>query len=276
MKILVLITLIALVPITSLSQDEDDATRYIYPDHVFEKGRTELMYGNNVVLRSDQHPESKALDTLRIGDPVTIIKKGETMSDLNGRPSYWYKVKAKNKTGYVLGGWISLDHKEINGKTYLFIFSERDDQLYARTRVLSKDKSYYGHEISMNTYLASIEITDNKGLTGVEAIFVVSMHAEACGVIGGKAYLFDTGERLFEAFRTSSMSEAGLFWFSEELEFKGADHWEENVVYFSSENGEYMDETTEWTQSVTNTVKMTWTGEKFVPDVRKMNFEAEE
>ena len=234
------------------------------------------MYGNNVVLRADQTPESKALDTLRIGDPITIIKKGETTSDVNGRPSYWYKVKANNKTGYVLGGWISLDSKEINEKKYLVIFSERDERLYARTRVVSKDKSYYGHEIELSTYLISVDITDNHGLKEVDAIFVISMHAEACGVVGGQAFLFDSGERLFEAIRTSSVSEAGLFWFEESIEFKGPDYWEDNIVYFSSESGEYMDDSMDWTKSVTNTVKLTWNGQQFTPDVRKLNFEESE
>ena len=272
MKIFILIAFI--IPIITFSQEEE--TRYFSTDHEFQKGDTELMYGDNVVLRADENLNSKALDTLRIGDPITIVKMGETMSNVNGIPSYWYKVKTKNKTGYVLGGWISLGHKEMNGKTYLIIFASRDDRLYTRTRVLSEDKSYYGHETPLETYLISTDVMDNQGLKDVEAIFVVSMHAEACGVVGGEAFLFDNGKRLFEAIRTSNMSEAGLFWFSESLEFKGADYWEENIVYYSVENGEYMDDSMDWTQTVTNTVKLTWTGEKFTPDVSKLTFEAKE
>lgn len=271
MKIQFQIFTFLLLSIVSFAQEEE--IRYFYPDHEFKKGEKVLMYGNNVVLRSAENPTSEALDTLKIAEAVTIIKKGETMSDLNGRSSYWYKVKYKNKIGYVLGGWISLDHKQINDKTYLIIFSERGDQLFARTRVVSKDKSYYGHEIPLSTYLISLDILNNHGLEGVEAIFVVSMHAEACGVVGGSVFLFDSGERLFEAIRTESMSEAGLFWFSESIDFKGADYWEENCAFFSRENGEYMDDSLEWTRMVTNTVKMVWDGEKFTPDVRKMSFE---
>jgi hypothetical protein len=274
MKITLSILILACT--VQLTTAQEDDTRYFYSDYTFEKGRTELMYGNNVVLRADQNPTSKALDTLKIGDPVTIIKKGETTSDLNGQPSYWYKVKTKNKTGYVLGGWISLDHREVNGKIFLVIYAKRDDQLYARTRVLAKDKSYYGHEISLNTYMITFEVKESHGLKGVENIFIITMHPEACGVVGGEAILFDTGEHLKEVLRTSCMSEAGLFWFSESVEFKDPDYWEDNVAYFSREQGEYMDDSMDWTQTLTNTIKITWDGEKFTPDVSKFNFELAE
>lgn len=273
MKFILSLFLVCAVQFTYAQEDD---TRYFYPDYTFEKGRTELMYGNNVVLRADQHPDSKALDTLKIGDPVTIIEKGNTTTHLNGQPSYWYKVKSKKKVGYVLGGWISLDHTEINGKTYMSIFAERDDLLYLRTRVLSKDKSYYGHETPLNTYMVSFDVKDNQGLKEIDGMYIISMHAEACGVVGGEAFLFDNGKMLFEAMRTSNMSEAGLFWFSESLEFKGSDYWEENIVYYSVENGEYMDDSMDWTQIVTNTVKLTWTGEQFTPDVSKLTFDAKE
>ena len=269
----IILSILILMCTAQLVIAQEDDTRYFYTDYTFEKGRTELMYGNNVVLRADQNLTSKALDTLKIGDPVTIIKKGETTSDLNGQASYWYKVKTKSKTGYVLGGWISLDHSEVNGKTFLVIFAMRDDQLYARTRVLAKDKSFYGHEIPLNTYMISFEAAESYGLKGVENIFTITMHPEACGVIGGDAILFDTGERLKEVMRTSCMSEAGLFWFSESIEFKGPDYWEENVAYFSREQGEYMDDSMDWTQTLTNTIKITWDGEKFTPDVSKFSFE---
>jgi hypothetical protein len=273
MKIILSLILLCIVRFTF---GQEDLTRYFYADYEFEKGRTEFMYGNNVVLRAEQHPESKALDTLIIGDAITIIEKGNTTTDLNGQSSYWYKVKWKRKVGYVLGGWISLDHTEINGKTYLSIFAKREDRLYLRTRVVSKDKSYYGHETQLNTYMVSFEAKDSQGLKGINGMYIVSMHPEACGVIGGDVFLFDTGEKLKEVMRTSNMSEAGLFWFDESLEFKGADYWEENVVYFSREQGEYMDDSMDWTQTLTNTIKLTWTGEKFTPDVTKFNFQLEE
>lgn len=274
MKSLLLSIACLLSSCVAWSQYED--IKYISPDYEFEKGSTALMYGDNVVLRAGQGADSEALDTLQIGDRIQIIKKGETTTHLNGRPSYWYKVKANHKTGYVLGGWISLDYAEMDGKTFLIIYAERNNELFMRTRVLSPDKTYYGHEIPLSTSLISLKVNDGKGLTNVEHMAEISMHADACGVVGGTAYLFDNGSKLFEAFRVSSMSEAGLFWFAEELDFKGPDYWEENIVYYSIENGEYMDDSLDWTQTVTNTVKMTWNGEAFVPDARKMNFESKE
>src|SRR5690606_33913989 len=102
-------TILALF-VSFLSMSQDDI-RYIYYDFEFKSGSTELMYGDNVVLRADEDAASNAIDTLRIGEAVEIIKQGKTTSTVNGRETHWYKVRAKNKVGYVLGGWIALDHK---------------------------------------------------------------------------------------------------------------------------------------------------------------------
>ena len=267
MRILTIIAL--LFPFLSTSQDD---IRYIDYNFEFKNGSTELMYGDNVVLRADENTASNALDTLHIGQAVEIIKQGKTTGTVNGKESDWYKVRANNKVGYVLGGWIALDHKEINGNTYLIIYAERNEEMYARTRVLSKDGTFYGHETKLNTSTISLDVDDNKGLKGVEDMCIIRMHAEACGVVGGHVYLFNNGEKLSEVFRTLHMSEAGMFWFSEDIEFKGEAYWEENIAFFSQENGEYKDESMDWTQAVINTVKITWDGEKFSPDVRELNF----
>lgn len=263
--------LLTLIPTILFSQED---ARYIDYSFEFEEGNTELMYGNNVVLRSKDDPTSKAIDTLRIGDPVKIIKKSETTTHLNGKRWHWYKVRAGKNTGYVLGGLIALDHKEINGNTYLITKASRDDREYARARVMSKDKSYYGHEIELSTSTITLAVSDNKGLKNVEDMCIISMHAEACGVVGGEAYLFNNGEKLTEVFRTEHMSEAGMFWFGEELEFMDADYWEKNIAFYKRENGEYMDDSMDWTQAVINKVKITWDGEKFTPDVSKIDFDS--
>jgi len=269
-----ILTLFILLPTILFSQE--DQTFYIDYSFEFEEGSTQLMYGNNVVLRSQDDPTSKAMDTLRIGDPVKIIKKSETTTHINGKPWHWYKVKADKKTGYVLGGLIALDHKEINGHTYLLTTAERDSRMFARVRVMDKNKNYYGHEVEISSSTISIEVDHNQGLTNVQDMCILSFHAEACGMIGGKAYLFNNGERLFEAIRSENMSEAGLFWFSENVEFMGADYWEDNIAYFSRENGEYMDDSMDWTQAVINKIRITWTGTVFTPDVSKLTFEVEE
>ncbi|MCH2229933.1 MAG: SH3 domain-containing protein [Crocinitomicaceae bacterium] len=266
-KVLIFLTLI---PTIFFAQED---TRYLYYDYEFQEGSTQLLYGNNVVLRSRDDSNSKALDTLRIGDPVEILKKSETRMHLNGKLWNWYKVKAGKKIGYVLGGLIALDHQEVNGKNYLIIKTTRDDKDFARIRVMSKDKSYYGHEIELSTSVISLNVSDGKGLKNVEDMCVISMHAEACGVVGGEVYLFNNGDQLKEVFRTEHVSDAGVFWFEENLEFKDKDYWESNVVFYSREQGEYMDESLDWTKAVVNEVKLTWDGVKFSPDVSKLNFD---
>src|SRR5690606_24803699 len=106
----------------------------------------QLLYGDRVVLRKEPNSTSEALDTLMIGEEIKIIDKTEETMFFNGLESNWYKVKHGKKNGYILGGLIALDHREIDDVKYLVTMATRDEQYFVRTRVLNPDKTYFGHE----------------------------------------------------------------------------------------------------------------------------------
>jgi len=251
---------------------QDESNRIVSSYYIFENGSTEILYGDNVVLRKAPNANSDAIDTLSIGTEIKIIESTEEKMSINGLESFWYKVKHDKKTGYILGGLIALDHKEIDEVKYLVTMAGRGEEYFVRTRVLNPDNSYFGHESNLNTNGFYIEAFDNKGVEGIENMLVVNLFAEACGVDGGAIYLFNDGERLIDAIHLASVSDAGVFWFNESLTFPTDEDGFENMIFYERKSGEYLDEELEVTREVTNTVILRWQNGAFFPNINDIDF----
>lgn len=273
---------ILLLRCSAFAQSEDQ--RIVRPDYEFEKGSTELLYGDNVVFRSEPSSSSDAIDTLLIGTEVKIIEKSDAKSSINGLEWNWYKVKVGRKTGYILGGLIALDHLHFDDAVYLVTMAgvnRRDDDFEyidykVRTRVLGPTYEYYGHESKLNTDVFYIEATGNRGIEGIGHIFVINLYAEACGVDDGQIYLFNDGLRLIEALRLSVVSEAGAFWYSETVIFPEDEGGWDGVVQYKREYGEPKDEDYNWTKAVVHTLNLKWENDHFTPNIQEFEFGEDE
>lgn len=269
-SIVILLTLFFAV--NAIAQEEKRILDYAFE---FEKGSTELLYGNQVVLRSKPSASADALDTLLICEKIKIIEKSNEIMSINGIESNWYKVIANNKTGYILSGLIALDHKEINGKTYLITKAFHDDRFYARVRVVNKDKQFYGHETTLETNAFSIELFDNRGLTGIEDMIMIDLYSEACGVDGGEIYLFNDGHKLTEKIRLSSVGDGGIFWFNESVKFPSDEGGLEGFLVYEREYGELINEELNWYKTTIDALNLEWKDGVFTPDVSTFNFDVE-
>lgn len=270
MKYILWITLLTAINYSSVAQDEN--TRILNSYYTFEDGSSQLLYGDKVVLRKMPNTTSEALDTLFIGTEIKIIEKTEEIMLINGLESFWYKVKHGKKTGYILGGLIALDYREIDDIKYLVTMAGRGDQYFVRTRVLNPDETYFGHESSLNTNGFYLEVFNNRGIDGIGNMLVINLFAEACGVDGGTIYLFNDGQRLIDAIHLSSISDAGVFWFIESLTFPTDEDGFEGVVYYERTSGEYLDEELEITREVTKTAVLRWKDGQFFPNVKEIDF----
>lgn len=252
-------------------QDEDNRIVSVY--YEFEEGSRELLYGDKVVLRKQASRDSEALDTLSIGTELLIIKRMQETIEVNGAESNWYKVKSGKKTGFVPGGLIALDHKEINNDQFLVILAGDKENPVVRCRVLKQDGNYYGHESQINTPVFYVEVFDDRGVDSIENMLCVNLFAEACGVDGGQIYLFNDGNRLIEAIQLSSISDAGVFWFNEKLTFPEDEYGYPGAILYEREVGEAMDEEMLWTRSVTHTLVLQWQNGQFTPNKKEMEFD---
>lgn len=272
MKIL-LTQLFILYAIMLSAQNEYDGKRIAHSYWEFEKGSTELLYGDRVVLRKSASAQAEALDTLKIGSEVKIMQRTEDLIEVNGRESNWYKVKTKSGVGFIPGGFIALDSREFNGGVYLVIVAGKEDDLKVRARY-SKNGDYFGKECDLNTSAFQLEVSGNRGVEGIESMLVIDLFAEACGVDGGKIYLFNDGASLIEAMSCSEVADGGVFWFSESLRFPDEIGWGNSIIY-EREFGEAMDEELMWTKATVHNVTLEWRDGQFVPDISTFNFDEE-
>ena len=62
-----------LLCLSFISYGQSDQDNYLLEQHTFEKGSTQYLFGDRVILRSDPSKESTSIDTLSIGSAVKII-----------------------------------------------------------------------------------------------------------------------------------------------------------------------------------------------------------
>lgn len=279
MKALLTILLLA---ITIVSKAQGDESRYLQVEFEFEEGSEELLYGDNVVLRKKANKDSKSLDTLSIGDKVTIVEMSNETVTVNGLESNWYKVKTNSgKMGYIAGGLISMDHQSIGEDTYLIILagnSESEDPYSrkVRCRVLSNNGEFHGKELELTTWSFTMQVYDDREMEGVKNMVRINMMAEACGMQGSDIYLFNDGEKLIKAIELNNVSEAGLFWYDEMIKFPDETYWGSNTCYYERELGEYINEELNISKAVTYGIPITWDNGAFSPNPKEIDFEGEE
>lgn len=259
----------ALIANLSFSQYDYENVRILNSDFQFEVGSTEILYGDNVVLRKKPSAESAAVDTLSIGTKVKILENTQEPITVNGKESSWYKVKTKNGTGYIAGGLIALDSREVNGGTYLIITAAVIERPLFRVRYL-KDGEFYGKEGPLDTYSFTIHVHDNRGVEGLESMIVIDFMAESCGVDGGYTYLFNDGERLINAIHCVEVGDGG-YWFSEKLTFPDERGWGTHIDY-EREVGEPMNDEYNWYRSKTDALTLEWKEDHLEPDVSTFDF----
>ncbi|CAN0602027.1 unnamed protein product, partial [Ectocarpus sp. 12 AP-2014] len=105
-----------------LAQDNS----YHYPNFDLKIGGQYFLFGDNVKFRTAPDTNSEVIALLTIGSSVEIIEKSNKILSYNGMDSPFYKVSHKGKTGYILGGLISLEKQEYEDYTYLFTFKKID------------------------------------------------------------------------------------------------------------------------------------------------------
>jgi len=260
----------ALIANLSFSQHEYEGKRILDPWFEFEAGSTEILYGDNVVLRKKPDSEAKALDTLSIGTRVTIIENTKEPIVINGKESMWYEVKTPKGKGFIAGGLIALDSREIDGGLYLVIIAEANEQFKFRARYL-KEGDFYGKEGNLGLSSFTLDVFDGQGVEGIESMLVIDYFAESCGADGGYTYLFNDGKRLINAIHCAEVGDGG-FWFSEKLTFPNERGWGSHIDY-EREIGKPMNDEYTWYQSQKDVLVLEWKGDHFEPNVDEFDFD---
>lgn len=223
-----------------------------------ETGKKYALFGNDVKFRKSPDVNSKVLALLKIGSEVEILEKTTETIVYNGIDSPFYKVSFGGQIGYILGGLISLEQKQNNVLTYLFAYKKLEFQYQLLVRAVDSNDAFKEEVTTLGATGFSVQLIDNMGLEGIDAILHVQNHPEACGVVGSDIYFFQFGKEFKKAFQTTLFSEAGINWYNEKLIFPEEEDGVKNRIVFKKEQGEYGDEASNEIHIVTTSRELRW------------------
>ncbi|WP_343487892.1 SH3 domain-containing protein [Allomuricauda sp. d1] len=237
-----------------------------YDECGFEPGEMVYLFGDDVKLRTAPTTESEVIKILNIGTELTVLEKTENSWPYRGIESNFYKVDYKGTTGYVLGGLLSLERKQLYGKTHLFGYAKNGELEYLYIRTLKPDGSFGEKSVRLSHGNLALKTMDNRGLNGVDGILYIDYLAEACGVEGGGIYLFQQDDELKQVARLSQVSEAGVFYHAEEFIFPHDQGGMPGKVLLKKEQGENLDETSNHIKRSVETRELVWADGRLTPD----------
>jgi len=235
----------------------------------FTNGQQYFMFGDDVKFREAPDVNSKVKALLKIGTAVEIVEKTDKTILYNGIESPFYKVSHQGKTGYVLGGLISLEKKQSESATYLFTFHKEEYKYTLLIRALRENQSFEQTSASLGSPGLSIDLIGNKGIEGIQHILRIDNEPEACAEVGGKIYFFETANKLQNVFSTVVSSDAGVYWYNEELIFPEEEGGVEDRIVYKKEQGEYGDEATNETHTTIVRRELRWENGAILPKFKQ-------
>ncbi|WP_370424791.1 SH3 domain-containing protein [Tenacibaculum dicentrarchi] len=233
-------------------------------ENEFPANEIRYVFGDNVKLREASDVNSKVILLLKIGAEITVLEKTANFLFYNGINSYWYKVAYKNSTGFILGGLISLDKKEVDNSKYLLSLKKENSAYYIIVRVVNEDKPYLENSSLLGVEQGfSMKTFDSQGVMSIENMAYIDFIVESCGFNGGGYYLFNDGSTLKKAIELTQIGDGGN-WFGEELIFPRNKNGKDGVILYEKEIGEILDEKTNHTKIIIEKKELVWKGKTFI------------
>jgi hypothetical protein len=87
------------------------------PVYIFVRGKYNILE-SSVNIRSQPNLTSSVIGKLELHSEIKILYRTENYQTIDGMTHYWYKIRYEDITGYVWGGFISINTKvfDIDGK----------------------------------------------------------------------------------------------------------------------------------------------------------------
>jgi len=240
--------------------------------HKYSENEEVFLFGNNVKLRKSPNINSETIKLLPIGTKLEIRKNTTILYEYNGISSPWYLVNHNGLEGYIVGGLISLKrHKSHYSSDSFFLYGLSKNNEHSsksiNIRLVSNHK--ISNEIQIQLFgNGDFEILNfnNKGLENVNDIIVIDNYSEACGIDGGKSYVINNLGKLTHMGNTSEIGDGGVYHYESYFTFPTDEGGKKGVVIYNQENGEEMDEKTNWYITTSQKRELVWNGKKLIPD----------
>lgn len=245
----------------SMAQDSEvarEARAYIEEDtftiwNVSDK-KEAVIFANMAYIREEPNSKSLLLDSLPVGSAIKFIGNGAyNQTFIRGMELPWYHIEYtvnnKKKKGYIWLGLVSLDVKKDpkTGNQFIYGFpwkSNEEDNIYywcelkvldaSKKVIASKSFPFYHNEQSYTI----AEFTEPNGTPEAKSIYSIQFLGEACGISTQVFNFAWTGNKLIDLPKTTSVSDAGVFYYSEELLFPNQHKKGKKLIVKAIEEGE--------------------------------------
>jgi len=187
-------------------------------------------------LREQPNTQSKVLTKLPIATSVTVVEVSEETYSQRGVTLPWVKVRLtmpdkRTATGFLWGGFLALAHIQTPDEEYMpnrgvlyltgvAAYDSTKHELTAQVRVAKDQKELAKTEFTTTgdlSYYPSFAV-DYSPFKGVNAVLTVNYYYPACGYPSGNNLLFwQENGQLTKVLETSSVSDGGVFYSSEEF-----------------------------------------------------------
>jgi hypothetical protein len=202
--------------------------------------------------------KSPILDQIPMNSTVIIDTSIQVdYSILENRPAF-YKVRFKGKKGYIqssqLAHYRMLD--PVTKTTFLFMYAV-EQEYHAKEDYTEYHHNLFYKEVNnsqliqegyltLTDDLFQLYLTEPRGLTGINNLFIIDYFAEACGEDGGQDYYtWKPGEFDLIA-HLAEVGDGGVYYFVEKFIFPTDSTGEPNKLKYESEEFELFDEETNW------------------------------
>jgi len=244
------------------AQEEEPAAFVVADDYNLWYVNTEkdaAIFANMAYVRKMPSTNSALVDSIPMGTPIKFLDNaGYNPMQLRGMYLPWYKIAYKinnqQKTGYIWIGLVSLDKKvdPSTGNTFLYgIAWHNDEESYdwVEAKVFNKNqqliaKAGFANYRGEQSYCTS-ELTESENLKDSKLIYNVIFSGEACGIPTTTFGFAWDGTNLNALPKISSVSDAGVYYYSEELEFPKKYTKGNQLIIKKMEEGEVIDDTKE-------------------------------
>ena len=254
MAILVLITVTSPLFAQEPAAYAQDDNFNLY--HTF-KDSSARVFVNMAYIRTEPSSKSQLQDSLALGTPVTFLDdEGYHATFIRGMELPWHRIQyqadGKTRTGYIWLGLLSID-QQVDAKTgQLFMYGfawksndPNDAYYWVEAKVLDKNLQllntkgfpFYHAEQS---YSMS-ELQQGNSIATAKQTYSIRFLGEACGISSIHQALAFDGKQLILLPRTSSVSDAGVYYYDEELKFPKKHQLGKDIVLKTIETGEAED-----------------------------------
>lgn len=214
--------------------------------------------------------KSPVIEHLLVNSSLTIDTSIQVdYSLIENRPAF-YKVRYKGKKGYIQSTELA-NYRIVDSKTqttFLFYFKTEQEQHleedYTEYHYNLFYKELYNNTLVQEGYLKLTDdffqlfLSDSRGLTGTNKLFIIDYFSEACGEDGGQDYYTWTPGNFNFLAHMTEVGDGGVFYFVEKLIFPSDSTGQPNKIKYESIEYELFDEETNWNSEIHNFRTYNW------------------